>query len=42
VTGPARDPRRSLLIGSLIAAVVLAVLGGLVATGIYVVFSVRP
>ena len=37
-----RDPRRSLLIGSVIAGIVLSVLAGLVAIGIYLVFSVRP
>ena len=39
---PGRDPRRSLLIGSVIAALVLGVLAALVAVGIYLVFSVRP
>jgi len=38
---PARDPRRSLLTGSLIAAAVLAALGGLVLAGIYAAFSAR-
>ena len=37
----ARDPRRSLLIGSFIAAVILAALAGLVIVGIVATFSVR-
>ena len=37
----ARDPRRSLLIGSFIAACVLAALAGLVIIGIVATFSVR-
>jgi hypothetical protein len=37
-----RDPRRSLLIGSVIAAVVLAVLASMLAIGVYLVFSPRP
>jgi hypothetical protein len=37
-----RDPRRSLLIGSVVAAVVLAVLASMLAIGVYLVFSPRP
>jgi len=43
VTGPgARDPRRSLLIGAIIAGAVLAVLTAMVSIGVYLVFSPRP
>ena len=37
-----RDPRRSLLIGSIVAAVVLVLLASMVAIGVYLVFSPRP
>jgi hypothetical protein len=36
-----RDPRRSLIIGTIIAAVVLAVLAALVIIGIIIVFAPR-
>jgi len=38
----ARDPRRSLITGAIIAAVVLGVLAAMVAIGVYVVFEPRP
>ena len=41
-SGSTRDPRRSLLIGGAIAAVVLAVLAALVLYGVAVVVSGRP
>ena len=38
----ARDPRRSLMTGAIIAAVVLLVLAVMVVIGVYVVFEPRP
>jgi hypothetical protein len=38
---PARDPRRSLIIGTVIAGVVLALLLLVVLVGVYIVFSPR-
>jgi hypothetical protein len=37
-----RDPHRSLKIGAIIAAVILAVLAAMVSIGVYLVFSPRP
>ncbi len=38
---PTRDPRRSLIIGTVIAGVVLALLLLVVMVGVYIVFSPR-